>query len=112
MTKLIDRIFNRKKVKEQLKLSKEQLKLSNEQLKPTMSAKLSKEQLKLERKIKVRFPSMAGDEDRMITVQQLQQEYKDYLIIDPRVGEQVDLKKLANLEDVHEVVAMPPISGG
>ena len=52
------------------------------------------------------------DEDRMMTVQQLQQEYKDYLIIDPRVNEQVDLRKLANLEDIQEVVAMPPISGG
>lgn len=90
MTKLIDRIFNRKKVKEQLKLSDEIT----------------------ERKIKVRFPSMAGDEDRMMTVQQLQQEYKDYLIIDPRVSEQVDLRKLANLEDINEVVVMPPISGG
>ena len=92
MAKLIDRIFNRKKVKEQLKPSDER---TDE-----------------ERKIKVRFPSMAGDEDRMMTVQQLQQEYKDYLIIDPRVNEQVDLRKLANLEDIQEVVAMPPISGG
>lgn len=91
MAKLIDRIFNRKKVKEQLKLSDEK---TGE-----------------ERKIKVRFPSMAGDEDRMMTIQQLQQEYKDYLIIDPRVNEQVDLRKLANLE-IDEVVAMPPISGG
>jgi hypothetical protein len=85
---------------------KEQLKLSKEQLKP------SDERTGEERKIKVRFPSMAGDEDRMMTAQQLQQEYKDYLIIDPRVNEQVDLRKLANLEDIHEVVAMPPISGG
>jgi hypothetical protein len=84
MAKLIDRIFNRKKVNE----------ITGE-----------------ERKIKVRFPSMAGDEDRMMTVQQLQEEYKDYLIIDPRVSEQVDLRKLANL-DIYEVVAMPPISGG
>lgn len=98
MAKLIDRIFNKKKAKEQLK--------------PTKSAKLSDERTGDERKIKVRFPSMAGDEDRMMTVQQLQQEYKYYLIIDPRVGEQVDLKKLANLEDIQEVVAMPPISGG
>ena len=64
-----------------------------------------------DRKIKVRFPSMAGDENREITVQQLQQEYKNYLIIDPKVGEQIDLRKLANL-DIDEVVAMPPISGG
>ncbi len=67
---------------------------------------------KKDRQIKVRFPSMAGDEDRMMTVQQLKQEYKDYLIFDPKVGEQVDLEKLANLEDIEEVVAMPPISGG
>lgn len=98
MAKLIDRIFNRKKVKEQLK--------------PTKLAEPSDEITGEERKIKVRFPSMAGDEDRMMTAQQLQQEYKDYLIIDPRVNEQVDLRKLANLEDIHEVVAMPPISGG
>ena len=65
-----------------------------------------------DRQIKVRFPSMAGDEDRMMTVQQIRQEYKDYLIFDPKVGEQVDLEKLANLEDIEEVVAMPPISGG
>lgn len=67
---------------------------------------------KEDRQIKVRFPSMAGDEDRMMTVQQLRQEYKDYLIFDPKVGEQVDLEKLANLENIEEVVVMPPISGG
>lgn len=65
-----------------------------------------------ERMIKVRFPSMAGDTDRTMTIQELKQEYKDYLIIDPRVGEQVNLETLANLEDIQEVVAMPPISGG
>ncbi len=107
MTKLIDRIFNKKKVKEQLKLSKEQLTTDR-----TVSNKLVDERTGEERKIKVRFPSMAGDEDRMMTVQQLQQEYKYYLVIDPRVGEQIDLRKLANLEDIQEVVAMPPISGG
>lgn len=67
---------------------------------------------KEDRLIKVRFPSMAGDEDRMITVQQLRQKYKDYLIFDPKVGEQVDLEKLANLDEINEVVAMPPVSGG
>jgi hypothetical protein len=67
---------------------------------------------KEDRLIKVRFPSMAGDEDRTMTVQQLMQDYKDYLVFDPKVGEQVDLEKLANLENVNEVVAMPPISGG
>lgn len=67
--------------------------------------------VKEKRLIKVRFPSDKGDEERMITVQQLKKEYKDYLIIDPSVGEQVDLEKLANL-DIDEVVAMPPIVGG
>lgn len=64
-----------------------------------------------ERKIKVRFPSYAGDESRIMTIQELQQEYRNYLVVDPKIGEQVDLKKLAEL-DVEEVVAMPPIKGG
>jgi hypothetical protein len=64
------------------------------------------------RQIKVRFPSMTGDENRMMTVQELKQEYKDYLIFDPKAGEQVDLEKLANLDNIQEVVCMPPISGG
>ncbi len=64
------------------------------------------------RLIKVRFPSMAGDTNRTMTIQELKKEYKDYLIIDPKVGEQINLEDLANLKDVDEVVAMPPISGG
>ena len=63
------------------------------------------------KQIKVRFPSMAGDTNRTMTVQELKEEYKNYLIIDPKAGEQVDLEKLANLE-IDEVIAMPPISGG
>lgn len=66
---------------------------------------------KEQRKIRVRFPNFAGDESREMTVQELRQEYKDYLIIDPKIGEQVDMKKLVNLE-IEEVVAMPPIQGG
>ena len=61
--------------------------------------------------IKVKFPSIMGDTSRTMTVQELKEDYKDYLIIDPRVGEQVDIDKLANLE-IPEVVVMPPISGG
>ena len=61
------------------------------------------------RKIKVTFPNYTGDESRMMTIQELKENYKNYLIIDPNVGEQVDLEKLANLE---EVGAMPPIEGG
>lgn len=64
------------------------------------------------RMISVRFPSMAGDTNRSMTIQELKEDYKDYLIIDPRVGEQVDMNELANLEDIEEVVALPPISGG
>lgn len=62
-----------------------------------------------DRKIKVTFPNYTGDENRMMTIQELKENYRNYLIIDPNVGEQVDLEKLANLE---EVVAMPPIAGG
>ena len=64
------------------------------------------------RLIEVRFPSMMGDTNRVMTVQELKEDYKNYLIIDPRVGEQVDIYRLANLEDIKEVVVMPPISGG
>lgn len=62
--------------------------------------------------IRVRFPSMAGDTNRSMTIQELKENYKNYLIIDPMMREQVDIEKLANLEDIQEVVAMPPISGG
>ena len=72
---------------------------------------LGRKSKKEQKRIKVRFPNFTGDENREMTIQELQQEYKDYLIIDPKVGEQVDMKKLANLE-IDEVVAMPPIQGG
>lgn len=72
---------------------------------------LGRKNNKEQRKIRVRLPNFTGDESRDMTVQELQQEYKDYLIIDPKIGEQVDMKKLANLE-IDEVVAMPPIQGG
>jgi len=62
-----------------------------------------------QKKIKVIFPDYTGDSSKMITIQELKTDYKNYLIIDPKVNEQVDLKKLANLE---EVIAMPPIVGG
>ena len=62
-----------------------------------------------EKLIKVTFPDYTGDASRMVTIQQLKEDYKDYLIIDPTVNEQVDMKKLANLE---EVIAMPPVVGG
>ena len=62
-----------------------------------------------QKKIKVTFPSFVGDESRMMTIQELKNNYKQYLIIDPNIGKQVDMENLANLE---EVVVMPPISGG
>ena len=77
-----------------------------------MQMNIIKRKNKGKRIVKVRFPSMAGDENREITVEQLQEEYKNYLIIDPRVGKQVNLRDLANLENIDEVVAMPPIAGG
>jgi len=64
------------------------------------------------RTIRVRFPSMAGDTNRTMTIQELKEDYRDYLIIDPKMGEQLNLEDLANLKDVEEVVALPPISGG
>lgn len=67
---------------------------------------------KEDRIIRVRFPSMAGDTNRSMTIQKLKEDYKNYLIIDPIMRKQVDMEKLANLEDIQEVVAMPPISGG
>lgn len=59
------------------------------------------------KQIKVRFPSMAGDTNRTMTIQELKEDYNDYLIMDPKVGKQVDLEKLADL-DIEEVVVMPP----
>jgi hypothetical protein len=64
-----------------------------------------------DRIIKVRFPNMAGDSDRTMTVGELERSYRNYLVIDPSVGEKVDLEKLADLE-IPEVVVMPAISGG
>jgi len=64
------------------------------------------------RKIKVTFPDFTGDQSRMMTIQELEKDYGGYIIIDPSVGEQVNIERLANLEDIQEVVVMPPIAGG
>ena len=64
-----------------------------------------------ERTIRVVFPSYLGDESRMMTIQELETGYKDYLIIDPDRN-QIDLESLANLDDIQEVVVIPPIAGG
>ena len=98
MTKLFDKIFRRNKIDER----------TGEVL-GIRKGSSSKDE---NRMIKVRFPSMAGDENRTMTIQELKHDYKDYLIIDPKAGKQVDIEKLVNLEDISEVVAMPPIAGG
>lgn len=67
---------------------------------------------KEKRTINVRFPSMAGDTNRSMTIQELKEDYGGYLIIDPKAREQINLEDLANLRDIQEVVVMPPISGG
>ena len=84
--------------------------LGDEKMLDILRKRKEKKEDKTQRKIRVRFPSMAGDENRSMTMQELE-EYKDYLIIDPRFGKQIDLEKLANLE-IDEIVIMPPIAGG
>jgi hypothetical protein len=64
-----------------------------------------------DRIVNVRFPNMMGDTNRTMTVEELERDYGNYLIIDPSIGEKVDLEKLADLE-ISEVVVMPAISGG
>lgn len=59
--------------------------------------------------IKVTFPSYSGDESKMMTIQELKQNYKDYLILDPSINAQVNMDDLLNLK---EVIVMPPIAGG
>ncbi len=66
---------------------------------------------KYKKEIKLRFPSMMGDSSRTMTIQELKDNHSECMIIDPRVGEQVSLEDLVNL-DIPEVVAMPPIRGG
>lgn len=71
----------------------------------------SKEHRKINREIKVRCPSISGDISITMSIEELKKEFKDYLIIDPTVGEKVDLEKLANLE-IDEVVVISPVQGG
>jgi len=55
------------------------------------------------RTIKVRLSSMVGDTNRLMTIQELEEDYKDYLLIDSKSGESIDIEKLENL-DTEEVV--------
>ncbi len=55
------------------------------------------------RTIKVRLSSMVGDTNRLMNIQELKENYKDYLLIDTKSGESIDIEKLENL-DTEEVV--------
>lgn len=52
------------------------------------------------RTIKVRFSSMLGDTNRSMTIQELKEDYKDYIIIDTKSGECIDIEKSTNLEEI------------
>lgn len=55
------------------------------------------------RTIKVKLSSMVGDTNRLMTIQELKEDYKDYLLIDTKSGENIDIEKLEN-SDTEEVV--------
>ncbi|TRZ89592.1 MAG: hypothetical protein D4R88_05205 [Methanosarcinales archaeon] len=55
------------------------------------------------RTLKVRLSSMVGDTNRLMTIQELKEDYIDYLIIDTKSGESIDIEKLENL-DTEEVI--------
>ncbi|MCZ7380332.1 MAG: hypothetical protein O8C64_01965 [Candidatus Methanoperedens sp.] len=55
------------------------------------------------RTIKVRLSSMVGDTNRLMTIQELKEYYKDYLLIDTKSRESIDIEKLEN-SDTEEVI--------
>ena len=55
------------------------------------------------RTIKVKLSSMVGDTNRLMTIQELKEYYKDYLLIDTKSGENIDIDKLETL-DIEELV--------
>lgn len=55
------------------------------------------------RTIKVRLSSMVGDTNRLMNIQELKEDYHDYLLIDTKSGESIDIEKLENL-DTDEVI--------
>lgn len=67
----------------------------------------------MKRKINVRFPDFTGDTSRSMTIQELKDSYSHCMLIDPRVGEKVDILDLRDLDKgIEEVVALPGIRGG
>jgi hypothetical protein len=68
---------------------------------------------RMRRRINVRFPDMCGDTNRSMTIQELKDSYGHCMLIDPKVGEKVEILDLTDLDkSIEEVVAMPPIRGG
>ncbi|NJD54572.1 MAG: hypothetical protein FIB07_17140 [Candidatus Methanoperedens sp.] len=69
--------------------------------------KTGREIRKDDKMIKVRFQSMLGERNIIMTIRELQKNYKDYLIINPIVGEKINIEDLSDL-DISEVLAKPP----
>lgn len=68
---------------------------------------------KMQKIVHVRFPDFTGDTSRSMTIQELKDNYGGCMLIDPRVGEQVEILDLTDLDrQITEVVAMPAIRGG
>lgn len=87
--KLLDKIFGKNKMDEKTEL------IGREKLR------------KDDRPIKVRFQSMLGEQNISMTIHKLQEDYKEYIFIDPNVGKNVNIEDLANM-DIPEVIARPP----
>lgn len=73
--------------------------------------KLNGKDEKYQKKINVRFLNSSGDSNRTMTIQELKDNHSECLIIDPSVGEHINIEDLVNL-NIPEVIAMPPIQGG
>lgn len=53
--------------------------------------------------IKVRLSTMAGDTNRLMNIQELKEDYKDYLLTDTKSGKSIDIEKL-EISGIEEVV--------
>ena len=68
---------------------------------------------RMQKIVNVRFPDMCGDTNRSMTIQELKDSYSHCMLIDPRVGEKVEILDLTDLDrQINEIVAMPAIRGG
>ncbi|VVB89910.1 Uncharacterised protein [uncultured archaeon] len=50
---------------------------------------------------------MLGERNIVMTIRELQKNYKDYLIINPIIGDEINIEDLPDL-DISEVLAKPP----